>query len=202
MITTHELPPTERAAIFLFSSMRSFVACKFVWAGKLSITVLPITNVRFFSRVCSNVSFQMRTFVVHFGTSLERADMRFRSFFLGSFMYFSTLHCTRLARRGENRDYRHRARLDQSGNHVLVGLSQDDNLARREGLSVYGDRWTAASHRLDERRYHATGNNWLWNEKESLYTLATSRCAWRRARNKNRRPHSKRSPTRSTIDST
>ena len=169
MIATHELPPTERATILLFPSMRSFVACKFVRAGKLSITVLPITNIRFFSRVCSDVSFQMRTFVVHFGTSLERADMRFRSVFLWSFMYFSTLYCSRLARRGENRDYRHRVRLNQSGDHVLVGLSQNDNLARREGLSVYGDWWAAASHRLDERGHHTTGNNWLWNEKKSHY---------------------------------
>lgn len=79
MVTSTKPSRTESTDKLSFTSMGSFMPRKFIWSSKLSTTTLPITGIRFFTCMGSNMGLQMGTLEVGLITASKSAVMRLHS---------------------------------------------------------------------------------------------------------------------------
>jgi len=75
MITTHELPWTQRAFELPFTGMRASVPRKFIGPGERTVAIVPRTFERLFTGMCADVCFQVRVLEVCFLAPWVWADV-------------------------------------------------------------------------------------------------------------------------------
>lgn len=125
VIATHELAGADWTLVLLLPSMRASVSGELIGASKPSLTVFPVAQVRFFTRVGPHMGFEMGTLIV----GLTAPRVLACEWFWPVFFFHLLVQRPYLVGLCQDRYHRHQILLDKLGDDCLVGLGEYNYLS-------------------------------------------------------------------------